>query len=405
MPFDPLAWALGYTLTSSTKWLIGRLFRDDLEEDLRREVLSWSKSLPPGSSVHPAALFTTTHREEEGKKRPAWSALHKAVENHEVPSAKQWRDALFEQWLYVRSTISDPQPFFMLEECEATGHLEDLARRLHKVCAHDEGLFKSSVIGTLSNLNERVEELLRRRPEEASVRWRGLDFFNYPLPPVLPVLERNLGTVMITQLHHVFAQEGYTEFSVLMREQKVTSPFGEVPLVSLITHQARYLGAIRSILQTFLNPDIERSVKKAVQDRLESQRLELLEGGWATTINLKLGETERAHRLKYDPDSRMISILSVPHEETDPSRLPGRIHSTSELLLFISHVLRNNILLLNLDSALDNPSLLKLFLNLLDGKGVDYESIRVQVGNPERWDYLNPEIEAEIAERSGGNEP
>lgn len=157
MPFDLLAWAIGYSVTGSTKHIAEKLFGKSLEKDIQAAVRGWAANLPSSASVHATALFPRIVDEDDLDTRPALRTLREKLRSNLVPTTVEWHLSLIEHWLQVSGRPDgDLQPFFTQPEEEARANLHTLAVALVQVCNQNDALFKGSVTNKLDELLSRA---------------------------------------------------------------------------------------------------------------------------------------------------------------------------------------------------------------------------------------------------------
>lgn len=153
MPFDPISWGLGYTLSAATNAGHAALTSDSLEQRLTKEAKKWAAELGKrGLDVEAAALFPKTDGDIP-ETLPARLSLKTKLEAKRIPSADEWGAALKEQWKEIAEKLGvEAQVFFQVEEQTANAELERLAESLYQACRDDPALFHSTVLATLDEL-------------------------------------------------------------------------------------------------------------------------------------------------------------------------------------------------------------------------------------------------------------
>lgn len=196
LKFDFLSWVLGQTLSRS----LSSITEKTLSGELNRAVDDWASSLPPEFNVHPSAIFRDPSCADlEG--RPALAALRQMISGGRVPSVHRWTAALLERWSEVASRGGpDLQAIFQRDEESVVPLIEDLAQRLHGVCASQESLFRRSVIDLLEKLSR--DSHLREHPE--------------PLPPGLEVdaLHQEIEKLVDCQIDIVALHRDFNELHI-----------------------------------------------------------------------------------------------------------------------------------------------------------------------------------------------
>lgn len=129
MAFDPLSWALSFSLGGAVKHAWKKLRPDEFTRALRAAVAAWHAELPP-EWVHIETMFAIANSSEEATGDRA--KLAKELHAERIPSVQVWLAALLEQWREARAAQDDsPWPFFQLSEADVRPHLRRLAVELH----------------------------------------------------------------------------------------------------------------------------------------------------------------------------------------------------------------------------------------------------------------------------------
>jgi hypothetical protein len=234
--------------------------------------------------------------------------------------------------------------------------------------------------------------------------WRELIQFDYPSQTLDHDLSGNYAAHLIVQLHRTFRDTGYTEFTSLISLATKSVMDNEVWVISLLSHQAKFVGAIHSAVRVLWNANPDRA---AFQEALNDELRQLF-AQWNIHCELSRDRGPVAYRFIYDPDGRSISIRPHDQPSTQPSDYPQQLAITSELLVLCSAVLNSansSLLLGDIGIAQSSYSLTKLILHLLDSHSLELRRIRVNVNEPEEWDYLNPDADIEFGKHGIGNEP
>jgi hypothetical protein len=152
MSFSLAAWAIGYGLSSASKWASSEIFSDALARKLDRTVEAWASALPDGVAVYPAALFDAGAAPDSSS--PCRERLGKTLLDRRIPTEEEWFDAFLERWEAVKRRIGkEAQSLFLLPEDEAAPLLRLLARQVVDVCRADQDMFRISTA-------EKIDELL-----------------------------------------------------------------------------------------------------------------------------------------------------------------------------------------------------------------------------------------------------
>lgn len=140
----------------------------------------------------------------------------------------------------------------------------------------------------------------------------------------------------------------------------------------------------------------KEEIKRALQSELNKEILELLHK-WSIRVAIPYDDKLRAVQFIYDPEAYRIQIGEPQFSSTAPEDYPGKVKTTSELLVLISTLVSSPIINMG-DIACINSHypLFKLWLELLDNHCWKLGNIRVNVADSEEWDYVNTAADIEI---------
>jgi len=165
-----IGWTCGKLADNVLKHLAGD---KKLSKDMDKDIAKWAKSLAKENYIKPEALLTEVDPLTAPKERPEYCALQAKLVKNELPEKQIWCSVLIESWRWVRDNVEEPQPFFLLDESEASKELERLAEATYNVCVQHEPTFRRAVI---EKLDEISGLLLKRTDEEISVAlWPGVE--------------------------------------------------------------------------------------------------------------------------------------------------------------------------------------------------------------------------------------
>ena len=177
---------IGWVCGKLADKVLGNLMKSrELNHEIDKVVNKWTKSLNGDRYVDADVLFSAVELAEDGEERKCYLALQTKLLKSQWPDQDEWQRAFVEQWKYVRKTNEEPQPFFGLEEAEASRELEGLAEAVDGIRKEYERVFRWVVIDELSEIKEylrkylpgvKVGDIGRRRISMAKlpVTWREL---------------------------------------------------------------------------------------------------------------------------------------------------------------------------------------------------------------------------------------
>jgi hypothetical protein len=155
--FDPLSWAIGFSLTKGVGYLFDKVFSVDLPSKLNKDVEEWGRELSTQLQFNYEAfeiLFDSFTSDDELVKFPKLASLRGKLNKFLIPTAEEWYQALYERWEYIR-TINKPEnlsSFYLLSNDKIKYHLQILADKLNLTCKKDSEFANVTVLRDLDEL-------------------------------------------------------------------------------------------------------------------------------------------------------------------------------------------------------------------------------------------------------------
>lgn len=226
-------------------------------------------------------------------------------------------------------------------------------------------------------------------------RWRELEMFSYPTWNLERDISTNYPVHLIVALHRVFAKHGYTTFTSEVAVEDRENAEGPYQAITLISHQIRFVGELRMLLTSLWSDNRTREERQGIQEQ-ENQESIALQKDWQLDLRFAQTKGKLPYEFLYDPDGRRIRIS--PHDDAPatPEEYPDKLQRTSELLLFLNALRRQNFLTFDISTVNHHYGLAKLFLDILDREPISLGKVRINVEDYEDWDYLNPQADLEF---------
>jgi hypothetical protein len=241
---------------------------------------------------------------------------------------------------------------------------------------------------------------IQQYKESKRKQWRSLEVFRYRTWNLEHDLAINYPIHLIVGMHRVFAKEGYTAFTSNIEISDHSGPDDTYSDITLITHQIRFLGEVRSILTSLWDEQRPREERQAIQEQEKSEAL-ALQKSWQLNYEVLPTKDSLPYEFVYDPDGRYLQIRPHGSAPISPDEYPEKLQRTSELLLFLNVLKHPNILLTyDISTVNQHYGLAKLFVDILDGTPLSLGKIRINTADYEEWDYLNPQADLEFGRAS-----
>jgi hypothetical protein len=244
------------------------------------------------------------------------------------------------------------------------------------------------------NINIVNEVTVHQFKEARKKTWRDLASFIYPSVDLATDIRRSYSAQLVGHLHRTFRATGYTRFSSLVHIQETQVDAQRAFRVILQSQHAGYVGNIQTLLKQLWDENNPERV--ALQEAFRAEVQELA-SKWQLDLELSAEYSLTAYDFVYDPQCLRISIKPDKTLSTSPVDYPKLVQCTSELFCLLAAFSRSRIAEVDMNSVHKSYSLSKLFLDILDFGAVDYNKIRVNVDDPEEWDYVSPRADKEAA--------
>lgn len=243
-----------------------------------------------------------------------------------------------------------------------------------------------------------TQTIVNQRVETRRKSWRMLDEIDYPALVDDEERRAKYAFQLALHLHRTFQSQGYTAFTSFMslREAPIPETDKKTPVYCLITHRSEFSGSLRHSWKFLHNPSIPMEQRQAHQDELNAQVGDLLRT-WSFDLRPPFVDRLVATQFIYDPDSHRIAIGPPPHTSTAPDSYPDKVRTTSELLVLLSAITGNPMVYWGDTACISSHyPLFKLVFAVFDNKAWQPDCVRVNVHDPEEWDYINPAADAEV---------
>jgi SIR2-like domain len=233
-------------------------------------------------------------------------------------------------------------------------------------------------------------------------RWRSLECVTFPL---LSRSERavtgflsEIGIGLIKQ----FEAKAPIRFSILFKVETIEREGIEFPVIVTYCHHAEFLNVVKDHYQSKATRAYELKALNLTAEELEDAKRKIAEedaaeiADWRWKVHFSLVDTFHCLRLEVDHPRKEISIAVENKMSINPEDYENRVRSTSELFGFLASCLNLTFGITSLDGVADNPNLIPLLVDVLDGKGIDLHGIRFDADAHEEWIYVNDEFSEEI---------
>lgn len=376
-------WALGYVAEKA----LDRFFTPQFHAELSATVEGWAKELPETLWLYPPVFFATSG--DEFGDTTARKFLGEQLAAGTIPPEELWTAALWERWNGVKSNVAEPQPFFAASREAVEPHLSNLAKRLWTVTATDRKRFQLTVLDALAALAVDVNGiralLSQRKLENRAKVWRELSTAWLPLPNTdLNIASTVLASVIAPALYDTFGADAYKKFTTLF-----WFTFGEPSKAPGFIMHTAYPTLVANIRKQIVD-----SVRAAKGEAPHPHRqlLDEMKLYWNVTSLLPQPSSGlEAVEITYDGPQKRASYLPLP---LAGGKLTVHEHmTTSDALRAYVIIARSNNFMLEVDFRQFHAAAVKLLASVNVTKQVALGPYRVNVNDPDEWDYDTPGIE------------
>ena len=335
-------WILGQVIKGSTQRAIAALFKETLLTRLRSTAELWRSQLTENERLD--AMEALLKKVAPGLDLPpAPLQVFAKLEAYQLPDAEDWTAALIRQWEWVRTTIEDPQPFFLLPEDQAQAKLAELGRLLAIECQKDRELFQIACLKVQQEHGKELSEISEKLDRER----RDRNEFGAELMATIQHLPARIGAVTeVTGGFHgeidaavAFTQQGQPDVALaqleILRRQRwdKLSERERFRVVANIGHaynaKEQFAQAARQFIvcQTFQSEDEQARCLAAIGHSMlgdSTQAFQLAEAICSDFPNPDLG---RATWVRNAPRNRPFATV----EASVPAQLRAAVETASAL--------------------------------------------------------------------------
>lgn len=239
---------------------------------------------------------------------------------------------------------------------------------------------------------------------ERNRRWRSLEYVAFPListskASVLGFLSE-LGIGLIRN----FGAQAAIRFSLLIKVETRERDGVMLPVIVMYCHHAEFLAGVRDHYQSFATRAYQLKTSNLTANELEQAKQNFAAefaaqvADWRWKVSFSLVNTFHCLQLGLDPQNKEITIAVQEKMSINPDDYESRVQSTSELFGFLASCFNLKFGITSLDGVADNPRLIPLLVDVLDGKGIDLHSVRFDAESSEEWTYVNDVFSEEVGE-------
>lgn len=288
----------------------------------------------------------------------------------------------------------------------APREMDTPGRTMTEATANDlEGLppiirIESTIGGSISISNVEVAVYRNQIQRLGRVRWRGLEPVSYAVPSDSAIARQTFIGAICVALRDTFG-DSYEQFTVIAKMEERSGDSGVV-VYRLASPRAKFAALVqqrqKKLVESAIAARGEAALAKIRQECLDQERREEERWAeWSFETGIEFSAQPSALEIIYDPETKRVRLETAHGYSLDPADYPDHLARTSELLKFIAASYRTHIAFVgDLSWQKDNYRLTKVMMRLLDRQPIDLAALRINVDDPEDWDYSNPSFESEI---------
>ncbi|MBB5342133.1 hypothetical protein [Tunturibacter empetritectus] len=251
------------------------------------------------------------------------------------------------------------------------------------------------------------QQIVQNANQKSRTQWRPLSVQKIALISDSDAAKQGFLQTMCLALAKTFPTQPYIRFvSAFTIEERIVPDNHKALVVTAISQRADFCRNLYEIAERdlkaffplyklpFDSPERNRLLDKIKADH--AKEMEQLNADFHVLLgHLSFSKVWTPVECIVDGTARTIIIQELP-ASTDYATYPDKLQTTSELMQFLAGLTRGPVTPVpGIDFVTKNPSLLRLMMDLLDHHGFKQDSIRVGLEDPEEWDYVNPQFDAE----------
>ncbi|AYL98885.1 toll/interleukin-1 receptor domain-containing protein [Mucilaginibacter celer] len=235
-----------------------------------------------------------------------------------------------------------------------------------------------------------------------ALRWIKLELCTLPVLSDTPANRNELIRLFRNCLIKVF-KDSYQAFSIMLNVKlhDEAQPGGIVSYALLGHHRSfiyecekEHRDYMAKLLNARFAPDWQAQKERL---KLEAAEEEKAFDGWRIIHNVEFLSLPVAVNIEYDPVIKRIKIISDDEEIINPKNYDNEVKTTSEALRFFCAMLKRKYANLgDIGYQFEFLPLLKLMIDFYDKKPINLDNFRCQEQNPEEWDYINYDFQAQL---------
>jgi hypothetical protein len=249
-----------------------------------------------------------------------------------------------------------------------------------------------------------VYEYASQKAELERTNWRGIEKLLYTVAAFTEGSRIRFCSDIFHSLAIAFDPK-YKKFTSLFNVGQRSVDGQDIGYYQVISQEVKFLNILRQrgidkIKKLYAARELQ-GVER--EELLMKYRADMLEENkrfenWRMQTKIDFAK-ERFSALEfvYDPQTLSISVSEVDEYSLDPASYPDHLSTTSELLKYAASSANLSVGYLgDIGWAMNDFRLMKIMIRMLDHNAIDVGAIRVDSDDYERWDYSNPEFEAEV---------
>ena len=249
---------------------------------------------------------------------------------------------------------------------------------------------------------ETINVFVEQSRRNARIQWRSIEILNYTVREDSDRFRTWFVLDSCRALHEVFSSKGYKRFTALFSPASAKRDDQDLFVYGMYCHEIKFVSAIRAratdrilLMERAHGLPVEDRTKIATEYEQESSNFF---AKWHVHSKIDFSRPG-VLEFEYDPDAMAMSVRSKADLSLDPLDYEHRVETTSELLSYVGATWTSIFGFMgDIEETMKNWPLLKVATRVLDKAGIEVEKIRINADDYEQWDYINPELDAELAQ-------
>jgi len=247
-----------------------------------------------------------------------------------------------------------------------------------------------------------TQQMKEESKAKAKKVWKEIGQAAFPGMSLSPAIHANFLQCMLIALHRAFRDKAFVRFVALIFTAQEIRAGQTVNLFKIVCPYDRFCVVLQtmgrkiieqSIAMRSLEPSERESQKAGIQKEFADELRQLEAEFGLFYSSTMFSEEPTPFKFTYDGSAKRISIVRL-EQSTDMSRYDEGLTTTDGALRFMAAVSSSEVVIVHFEDVPSGASNFRLLASILD-KEVEFSRLRINVDDPEEWDYKNAAFDQE----------